>query len=202
MEAMSTSSEKPLASKPRDFGFLQTLYLKEILAGLVITIRHLVTNIWNNLRKQDAAWRTVEYPDVKKPMPERYKGAHRLTTRPDGKVKCVACMCCAQACPARCITIEAGEDDGDAIEKFPVEFQIDMLRCIYCGFCVEACPKDAIRMDTGIYEINAFTRQDMVHNKAYMVDLMSDLKPEAEDFYRENRQSGPAGFNPDEKQVI
>jgi NADH-quinone oxidoreductase subunit I len=172
------------------------LYLWEIFKGLKITMTHVIRNIL----KQD--FRTIEYPDVQKPLPERYKGAHRLTTRPDGKLKCVACMCCAQVCPARCITIEAGEDQGDAIEKYPVEFQIDMLRCIFCGYCVEACPKDAIRMDTGIYEVNAFTRQDMVHNKAYMVDLMYGTKDEAELHYRDNPDSAPAGFDAETPRVL
>ncbi len=200
--ASPTPTETSINRRPRDFGFAQKLYIVEILKGLWITMSHVVNNIKNNLFKQDDAFRTIEYPDVRKVMPERYKGAHRLTTRPDGKVKCVACMCCAQVCPARCITIEAGEDGNDSIEKFPVEFQIDMLRCIYCGFCVEACPKDAIRMDTGIYEINAFSRQDMVHDKAYMVDLMDGTRAEAEDFYRQNPSKAPAGFDPNEPQVI
>lgn len=176
---------------PRDFGTVQHFYLREVLQGMWITIRHVARNILDAEHKMPV----ISYPDVRKEMPERYKGAHRLTTRPDGHVKCVACMCCAQACPAKCITIEAGEDPADPIEKYPVEFQIDMLRCIYCGFCVEACPKDAIRMDTGIYEINSFTRQDMIHNKAYMTDLMADRKPIAEEFYRADTSKAPAGFN-------
>ncbi len=176
--------------------FLERLYLVEIVKGLAITLRH----TFHNLFKQD--FPTFEYPDVRKEMPERYKGAHRLTTRPDGQVKCVACMCCAQVCPAKCITIEAGELEGDAIEKYPVQFQIDMLRCIYCGFCVEACPKDAIRMDTGIYEINAFTRQDMIHDKAYMTDLMDGKKPLAEAFYRAEKDTAPAGYDVEEERVM
>src|SRR3954468_13937965 len=122
----------------------ESVYLIEVVKGMALTMGHLLKNLF----KQD--FRTIEYPDVRKPMADRYRGAHRLTTRADGKVKCVACMCCPTICPANCITILAGEDPKDPIEKFPVEFQIDMLRCIYCGFCVEACPKDAIRMDTKI----------------------------------------------------
>lgn len=176
--------------------FLERMYIPEIIKGLYITFQHALRNVI----RQDLE--TIEYPDVRKPMPPRYKGAHRLTTRPDGKVKCVACMCCAQVCPAKCITIEAGEDADDPIEKYPVEFQIDMLRCIYCGYCVEACPKDAIRMDTGIYEINAFTRQDMIHDKAYMADLMDGQKPLAERFYRDNPDSAPAGYDVDQERIV
>ena len=179
----------------RPFNFLERIYLWELIKGLIITARHVVYNVMSQVRaRPQDRFRTIEYPDVRKPMAERYKGAHRLTTRTDGKVKCVACMCCAQVCPARCITIVAAEDADDPIEKFPVEFTIDMLRCIYCGFCVEACPKDAIRMDTGIYEINAYNRQDMVHNKLYMVDLMDGSKPEAGEYYHENPDKAPPGY--------
>jgi NADH-quinone oxidoreductase subunit I len=189
-EPIPTSRRKALP-----LGFGESLYLIAILKGMWITLKHVI----HNLLKQD--FDTIEYPDVRKAMPERYKGAHRLTTRPDGELKCVACMCCSQVCPARCITIEAEETDHP-IEKRPLEFQIDMLRCIYCGFCVEACPKDAIRMDTGIYEINAFTRQDMVHNKRYMVDLMDGERPEAEIAYRDEPGMAPAGFRSDEARVL
>ena len=176
---------------------LESVYLVEVVKGMYLTMSHIVKNLLDQDR-----FRTIEYPDMRKPMAARYRGAHRLTTRPDGKVKCVACMCCPTICPANCITILAGEDPLDPIEKYPVEFQIDMLRCIYCGFCVEACPKDAIRMDTKIYEINAYTRQDMVHNKSYMVNLMDGLKPEAEDVYRAHPEQAPAGYTQDEPNVL
>ena len=68
---------------------------------------------------------------------------------------------CQQACPAECITIVAGEHPKVAYEKYPVVFDIDMLRCVFCGFCVDACPKDAIWM-TRDYELAFFTREEAV----------------------------------------
>ncbi|MCB9764416.1 MAG: NADH-quinone oxidoreductase subunit I [Alphaproteobacteria bacterium] len=170
----------------------ESMYLVEVVKGMALTLGHVIKNIVGQAKGE--AFDTIEYPEVRKPVNDRYKGAHRLTTRPDGKYKCVACMCCSTACPAKCISIVADEDADDPIEKYPVVFNIDMLRCIYCGFCVEACPKDAIRMDTRIYEINAYTRQDMIHTRNYMRDLMDGAKPEAERWYRENPEDAPAGF--------
>ena len=181
-------------------GKLQTKdssYLAEVLRGMGITIRHLLKNL-RDPEKID----TIQYPEVRKPMSDRYKGAHRLTTRPDGELKCVACMCCPTACPAKCINIVAEENPADPIEKVPVRFEIDMLRCIFCGFCVEACPKDAIRMDTRIYDISAYTRQDMVHTRNYMRDLMDGDKPEAEVWYRENPAEAPLGFRGDIERIV
>ena len=68
---------------------------------------------------------------------------------------------CAQVCPAECITIVAGEHPKIAYEKYPVVFDIDMLRCVFCGFCVDACPKDAIWMSRN-YELAFFNRQQAI----------------------------------------
>jgi NADH-quinone oxidoreductase subunit I len=86
---------------------------------------------------------------------------------------------CAEACPARCITIEA-EDVGDlntsqgVMEKRPVSFQIDMLRCIFCGMCQEACPKDAIWLRKN-YELSCKSRAEMRLGK---FDLMNTYAEE------------------------
>jgi NADH-quinone oxidoreductase subunit I len=55
-------------------------------------------------------------------------------------------MLCATNCPAECIRIVASEHEDPSVEKYPIHYEIDILRCVFCGFCEEACPVDAIRM--------------------------------------------------------
>jgi len=129
-------------------------YLLPIVKGLAITFRHMTQSI---LRPKSRA--TIEYPEVRRQYSPRFRGVHKLTTREDGTTKCVACMLCATVCPAYCINIAAGEHPDPQIEKYPVKFEIDLLRCVYCGFCVDACPCEAIIM-TQEYE-TAVTSRDL-----------------------------------------
>ena len=149
---------------PRRLTLSQRLYLPEILGGLRVTIRHFFRNL---VRIRDLP--TILYPEKKRDYSGRFRGKHILKTRDDGTLKCVACYMCAQACPAECITIVAGEHPRIAYEKYPVVFDIDMLRCVYCGFCVDACPKDAIWMSRN-YELAFFTRQEAVFDISRLIE--------------------------------
>jgi len=128
------------------------LYIPQIVKGMFLTLGHLLKNLASFGKKLP----TISYPEVKRVYSERFRGRHILTTRDDGTTRCVACYMCSTACPAECITIEAGEDDRTR-EKFPVRYDIDLLRCIFCGYCVDACPEDAIYM-TRDYEMAIDTR--------------------------------------------
>jgi NADH-quinone oxidoreductase subunit I len=141
-------------------------FLPAVVKGLGITLKHFFRNV---VTKSDVE--TVQYPEEKVDYPERFRGLHRLMLREDGRVRCVACMCCPTVCPANCITIIPAETDDPNVEKYPAVFEIDELRCVVCGLCVEACPCDAIRMDTGIHAPPTENRGDAIMTKEKMLDL-------------------------------
>ena len=153
----------------------ERLYLREAVKGMAVLAKHFLKNLFgfrdpspDILARKGPGVNlvsTINYPDEREEYPPGYRGMHRLVPRIDGKPRCVACYMCATACPAQCIYIEAGEYEDEAIEKFPVRFEIDELRCIVCGFCVEACPKDAIRMDTGTHAPSVLSRPLAVFDK-------------------------------------
>jgi NADH-quinone oxidoreductase subunit I len=155
-----------------EMNFRERLYLPEIARGLMVTCYRFWRNLTLHLlhavgvAKGRRASITVQYPDQHKSYPDNFRGAHRLTLKDDGSVRCTACFLCATACPANCIFIEAGEHPDPNVEKFPLRYEIDTLRCIYCGFCVEACPCDAIRMDTYVHpRVWGYKRSDFIETK-------------------------------------
>ena len=126
-----------------------------LLQGLKITFSHLF--------KKPI---TLQYPKERPTIPPGFRGLHALNVS-HNKAKCVACYLCPTVCPAKCITVEAGEDANH--DKFATRYEIDMLRCIFCGYCVEACPVDAIRM-TDTFELAQYTRQDVVFDKETLLE--------------------------------
>ncbi len=181
-------------------GFEVESYVPEIVRGVGISMKHFFANTREMFRRDrpdpvlEAFGRgvtTISYPEQKRPYPERFRGVHRLTTRADGSMRCVACLCCSTACPAQCIVIEPGEygvgDSRRGYERYPVSFVIDELRCIFCGYCVEACPCDAIRMDTGMHAVPYDSRDQFVYDR----DLLLSFPGRAGRFETSNPRHEP-----------
>ena len=151
--------------KKVELSWLDRTYFWPIAKGMAITLGHFLRQITTRTANRY----TIQYPDMKKTLPPGYRGLHELKRFEDGAIKCVACFMCAEACPARCITIEA-EEYGELNftqgfeEKRPQVFRIDMLRCIYCGMCEEACPKDAIWLRNE-YEVADYDRLSLNYGK-------------------------------------
>ncbi len=149
----------------------EMLYVGPISKGLWLTFKH----FWDNFIFKKR-YVVIQYPEEKKPISGRWRGRHWLTTRASGRITCVACKMCEMACPARAITIEAGELEKpyytktQRIDKYPKKFEINLAKCIYCGLCVEACPEDAIRMDSGVVSITSYVRDGFVISRDELND--------------------------------
>ncbi len=132
-------------------GVKNRLYV-ELLQGMWFTLKKLLG--WTDV--------TIEYPEEKRVVYPRFRGKHALTVDDNGRLRCLACYCCARVCPPKCIRIVAKETD-DPMEKMPESYEIDLLRCAFCGLCVEACPCGALIM-TEDYDFTAFSREELVMN--------------------------------------
>lgn len=139
--------------------FAERLYIPEILRGLKLTLIHL-------FRPKV----TMEYPEERWELPPNFRGAPALVKDQDGREKCVACFLCQEICPPQAITIVGGELPGSEVEKYPLSFEIDMLRCIYCGFCEDVCPEEAIFL-TKTFELAGYSREEMIFGKEKLYTL-------------------------------
>jgi NADH-quinone oxidoreductase subunit I len=126
-----------------------------LINGLKITFKHLFMKPV-----------TLQYPDERPTPSPNYRGLHALKVS-HSKAKCVACYLCPTVCPAKCITVEAGENANH--DKFAARYEIDMLRCIFCGYCVEAGPVDALKM-TGEFELANYRREDFIFTKERLLE--------------------------------
>jgi len=139
------------------------------LVGMKITFKHLFVPAV-----------TIQYPDVKVPMPERSR--NRLYVNMDD---CIGCDQCARACPVDCITIETvkgvpGEDlgltsNGKKKALWVTKFDIDIAKCCYCSLCVYPCPTECIKM-TDVYEFSEYERENLVYRFATLTDEESKVK--------------------------
>jgi NADH-quinone oxidoreductase chain I len=130
-----------------------------ILIGMKITFRHLFTPAV-----------TIQYPDVRRPIPERAR--NRLYVNMDD---CIGCDQCAMACPVDCIIIETAKSlptedlgmtsTGQKKRLWVTQFDIDIAKCCYCGLCVYPCPTECIKM-TDVYEFSEFDRNNLIYNYA------------------------------------
>jgi NADH-quinone oxidoreductase subunit I len=134
-----------------------------IIKGLTTTIKHVF----------DEGGVTIQYPEMERPVRERFKGRHSLKRYDNGLEKCIGCALCAAACPADAIWVEAAENtDGERYspgERYAKTYEINMLRCIFCGYCEDACPTEAIVLEHE-YRLSFTDRRDAIYTKEMLID--------------------------------
>jgi NADH-quinone oxidoreductase subunit I len=156
------------------------MYGTGVLKGLGVTLKHFVETFVddikylgrkNNLEVFQEKQRldtkglvTVQYPEEKLAVPERFRFVPFLVTYNQddadypGKDWCTSCGICAKVCPPQCIWIVRGTDATTGRPKpEPEAFYIDIDICMNCGYCAEYCPFDAIKMDHD-YELASYDR--------------------------------------------
>lgn len=94
---------------------------------------------------------TLEYPEKKAKLNDKFRGEPALVLNDEGNVICTACATCQRVCPSfGTITIEKEKDESGKF--YPKNYTIDLNKCIFCGNCVEYCPFKALIM-TKNYEL-------------------------------------------------
>ncbi len=149
----------------------------KVAARAVAGLWHGLSMVFQHLFRRPI---TEQYPEYKRPLPERARGRIILTRDPDGDERCVACFLCSAVCPTSCISMICGErEDG---RRYAPWFRINFARCIYCGLCEEACPTLAIQL-TPFYE---FCEPDILSMVAEKKDLLMNHggKNHEYNFYR------------------
>ena len=166
------------------------MYGTGLAKGLRLTLRHFVESYIDDLRygfrkyhhstdnfgirqgTQTKGVITVQYPDEKVAVPERFRFVPFLIVEDEdhptraGKDWCTSCGICAKVCPPQCIWIVRGNDPntGRPVPE-PEGFFIDIDICMNCGYCAEYCPFDAIKMDHD-YELASYDRTSHhIHDK-------------------------------------
>jgi NADH-quinone oxidoreductase subunit I len=160
MERLTSRSKEVVNKK---MNFWERIYLPAVFGGMWITLKHF-------FKKSN----TIQYPEVKRPMSQIYRGQHVLKRDEQGRERCTACGLCAVACPAEAITMVAAERTKEQEnlyreEKFAATYEINMLRCIFCGLCEDACPKEAIFLTDRIVDAN-FGRNEFIYGKDKLVE--------------------------------
>jgi NADH-quinone oxidoreductase subunit I len=105
-----------------------------LFKGMAVTLTNLVA------RKKI----TLQYPYERDTVAPRYRGLFYLPYDEEaGRLKCVGCTLCEQACPTNVISmVKLGTGKHAGVS----EFDMDLGRCMFCNLCIEACPFDAIHM--------------------------------------------------------
>src|SRR5580698_9128042 len=140
--------------------------MSNLLAQIQRSVTSVAKGLGVTLKNYSREKTTLNYPEEKPILAERYRGLHGLTIDPQtGEENCIGCMACARVCPDNLISMTLEKREGHK-GRYPVNFQIDLNPCCFCGLCSEVCPTTykALVM-THDFELASESRSDLVLTK-------------------------------------
>ncbi len=96
---------------------------------------------------------TLEYPEDKQPLPDNYRGIHRLDMK-----TCISCSACETICPNKTIIMVDVDTPDKGVKRMP---QIDIERCLFCALCEEVCPTKCLVL-TKNTDLEAYDRRSYI----------------------------------------
>lgn len=100
---------------------------------------------------------TYQFPQEKKPVPERFRGV--LSFHPE---ICISCEMCARVCPSDVISLDWVRND-ETKKRDLNWYQIDFAKCNVCRLCEEVCPTPVKSIHhSNEYEVTFDSRKDFL----------------------------------------
>lgn len=150
---------------------MQRTFRVELFKGMVITFGVMIRALFKK------EMHTIQYPNEKLPISERYRAIHKLLRFMESEAeRCIGCGLCEKICISNCIRMDTKIDENS--RKSVPEYTINFGRCIYCGYCAEVCPELAI-VHGGRYE-NASEQRAHFALKDDMLTPLDRLKEQKE----------------------
>jgi len=117
---------------------------------------------------------TLQYPDVKRAYPDRFRGILALTyDRETGEENCIGCRLCEYICPPQVIKVEMLKGEK---RNYAKTFTLELYACEFCELCVQVCPTDAIIMMKS-FDLATGDRREMLLDKDRLHALGLGFEP-------------------------